>query len=710
VAEGGARPAAPSGLQALGALCRPQRVAVVGGSADPGKIAGRPVRFLHRGGFAGASYLVNPNLPEVAGFTSVGSVAALPEVPDAAFVALGTAGAIAAVRELAALGTAAAVVLAAGFTESGAEGAKRQAELLAAAGPMRLLGPNTLGLVNLSDGVYLTASDALETPGISRGAVGVAAQSGGIMASLLSRAGGRGIGFSTLLATGNEADLELADCVEYLTEDDNTAVIALYIEALRSPRRFVEVARRAVAAGKAVLAYKVGRSEAGALAASSHTGALAGSDRAYDALFAEAGVERLTRFTDLLELPAALAAGKRSAGRRVGVLTTTGGAATVIADACGALGLVLPGLGAATAAALGELVPGGDVDASHNPIDLTLAGTRSEVMAPVIELLAACDDFDALVVVLGSSAVARPRLVADPLIACAARPGAKPLLAYVSPHLPEVLERLNRAGVPAFEDPESCAAALALLAATSPPAPFSAPPAAAPHAAAATIGDEVEAKELLARHGIPSPRRAVAAEATEAARLAAHLTPPFALKALVRGLAHKSDVGGVALGVALADVPAVGAALLARVGAALGAPPAALLVEEMAHGEELLLGMVRDPGLGALIVLGAGGVAAELVDDTVLRLAPVDRRGAEEMIASLRLAPLLQGARGREPVDLEALAEAVVSFSALVEELGETLAELEVNPLVVGAAGEGVLALDAVVGWSEAMRPQGSPS
>lgn len=688
-----------SGIAALESMTRPKAVAIVGGSADPSRIAGRPVKFLRRGGFAGEAYLVNPSTPVVEGFTSVASVGELPYAPDVAFVATGARAAVGAVGELSALGTPAAIVLASGYAETGPDGVALQEALLDAAGPMRIVGPNTLGIINLSGGVYLSASDALETPGLESGRIGVASQSGGIMASLLSRAAGAGIGFSKLFATGNEADIEVSDCVEYFADDDETSVVALYLETLRDPDRFLAAAKLAARRGKRLVCYKVGRSDAGALAATSHTGALAGSDRVFDAFFERAGILRATRFSELLEIPAALATNQTMHGRRIGVLTTTGGAGTLIADAFGALGFELPQPSSAVVERLEAVLPDVELDLSHNPIDLTLAGIREEVMVPVIETLTASDDFDAIVVVVGASGVAQPRLVADPLIACAARPGAKPIFAYVSPHIPEVLARLNREGVPAFEAPESCAAALDALVELrhrssvnrglmpNPSAPID-----------GRLLREDGAKELLATYGIQSPRRVVATTHEAAGAVAKTLDGPLVVKVLAEGLAHKSDVGGVVLDVAPDDVGMVAEAVLDRVREALpGVLLTGVLVEEMCSGVEVILGMVRDPALGPTILLGSGGIAAELLGDTALALPPLELDEARELIGRLRLAPLLDGARGSSPKDIDALAAAIVAFSRFVTDQGNDLIEAEINPLVVLDPGLGVLALDALV-------------
>ncbi|EHP40905.1 6-carboxyhexanoate-CoA ligase, partial [Cupriavidus basilensis OR16] len=308
---------------AIARLIRPRSVAIVGASADAAKTAGRPIAYLKKHGFAGAIYPVNPKVSEIDGIRCYADIDSLPEVPDVGIVLLGAQRAHLAVRELAALGTGAAIVLASGYSETGAEGAHRQAELIEAAGSMRLLGPNTIGLVNLTDNIPLSASGALEMDHFPAGNIGVVSQSGGILGALLSRAAARGIGLSKLVSTSNEADLDLADFIDYLADDEATRVIALYVESVRHPDRFRAAALKAARAGKPVVVFKIGRSEAGARAAVSHTGALAGADRMYDALFRQVGVIRAETFADLLDMPAALATGRVLCGNRVAVLTST---------------------------------------------------------------------------------------------------------------------------------------------------------------------------------------------------------------------------------------------------------------------------------------------------------------------------------------------------------------------------------------------------
>jgi acyl-CoA synthetase (NDP forming) len=610
-------------------------------------------------------------------------------------VLLGQDRALAAIEALAARGTGAAIVLAGGYGEAGEAGRQRQAALLAAAGQMRLLGPNTIGLVNLTDRITLSATGALELQGLQAGGVAVVSQSGGIMGALLSRAADRGIGLSKLIATGNEVDVDVADCIEYLVDDEASSVIAIYMEAVRDPARFRAAARRAAVAGKPIVVFKVGRSESGARSAVSHTGALSGADRMYDALFRQLGVIRANIFADLLDIPAALAAGRRSAGKRVAILTSTGGAGTLVADACGVSGLDVPLPDAATAARIAALLPDDDGSAGRNPIDVTLAGLQPDLFRGAISALLASPAFDALVVVVGSSALANPNLVADAVLE-SMQGSNKPVLAFVSPHAPHIVALLNRQGVPAFTAPESCAAALVAL------QPRPAPVAPTPPTIMADLGelphgplDERESKLLFARFGVPSVREVVGTTPAEAAAAAQPLGERVVVKLLSRAVAHKSEVGGVKVGVEQAEIEATCATMTASLRDHHIVPDGFLVQEMVRGGIEMILGFVRDPQLGPAVLLGLGGVTAELFEDVSMRLLPIAREDAEAMIAELKARKLLEGFRGAPPGDIAALVDAVLAFARMAEALGERLMEAEINPLFV--LPHGVKAADGLV-------------
>jgi len=691
-------------MSAIERLIRPRSIAVIGASADPGKTSGRPISYLQKHGFAGKIYPVNPKVAEIGGLKCYADIASLPDVPDVGIVLLGAERAHVAVRELAERGTAAAIVLASGFTETGAEGAARQQQLMQAAGSMRLLGPNTIGLVNLTDNIVLSASGALAMDHFPAGPIGLVSQSGGILGAMLSRAAARGVGLSKLVSTSNEADLELADVIDFLADDDATKVIALYIEAIRNPTRFRAAVLRAKRAGKPIVAFKIGRSEAGAKAAVSHTGALAGSDRMYDALFRQLGVIRAKTFEDLLDIPAALAAGRKLGGKRVAILTSTGGAGTIVSDSLGVAGFATPAPDAETAAQLRALQSGSQAMLDRNPIDVTLAGLQPDLLRGAIRTLLASPSYDALVVIAGSSAVGSPALWADAIHDCLPL-SEKPVMAYVSPYAPDVVSVLTRRGVPAYTSAESCAAALdGLLRARMPEQ-------AETSAAIGTtvdIGDlpagsldEAQAKTLFVRFGIPIAAEKVVTTAGEAEQAARDFSGRVVLKILSREIAHKSDVGGVAVGLTAETINARVVAMTEEVEARTGKRPDQFLVQQMVSGGvEMILGMHRDP-LGTAILLGMGGVTAELFKDTTMRLLPPEGglglADARAMARDLVTWPLLDGFRGRPTCDVEALATAIVDFSRMVAQLGDRLAEAEINPVFVLPAGQGVKAADGLV-------------
>jgi len=687
-------------VHALETLFSPRRVALIGASADPAKTAGLPMRFLRQRGFSGDIYPVNPRAGTIDGLTCYPSIQAMPETPDVALVLLGAAASIDAVRQLAQRGVRYAIVLASGFGETGETGRSRQAALQEAAGSMRLLGPNTIGLVNVTNSIPLSASGALAGEPPAAGPVGVVSQSGGILGSLLSRMAASGIGLSKLVATSNEADLEMADFVDYLADDPATRVIALYVETIRDPARFRAAAEKARAAGKPIVALKIGRSEAGARAAASHTGALAGSDRVYDAFFADLGITRVQTFGDLVDLPAALAMQPRLTGKRVAVLTSTGGAGTLIADTIGLAGFEAPPPDEVTVARLTAAMPSGLGALDGNPIDLTLAGLRPDILSACVRALLDSDGYDALAMVVGSSSVGDPRLVSDALREGGAG-SAKPIIAYVSPHAPAAAARLTEQGIPAFSAPETVAAALSALGqmAVSGAMPERS---ASIELAAARRGalDEQQAKSMFAAFGIPSVREAVVTGASEAVAAASAFGGKVVLKILSAAITHKSDVGGVQVGLEATTIGPALESMRGRLHAAGHPGVDRFLVQEMiAGGLEMILGCRRDP-LGAVLLLGMGGVTAELLQDTVLRLIPPGRplslTEAHATMRELRLWPLLDGYRGAVARDVDALAAAVVAFSTMLADHQDRLIEAEINPLFVLPVGQGVRAADGV--------------
>ncbi len=691
---------------AIQKLMEPRSIAIIGASTDPKKTAGRPIAYLQKHHFKGKIYPVNPRVEEISGLKCYPDIGALPETPDVAIIMVGTDKALSAVKELAALGTPAAIVLTSGFAEHGPEGLKKQEELIAAAGSMRILGPNTIGMVNITDGIPLSPSSALEMDEFPKGSVSVISQSGGILGSLLSRATACGLGLSKLVSTSNEADLGLADFVDYLVNDSSTKVIVLYIESIRHPEKFRASALRARQAGKPIVVYKVGKSEAGVKAAISHTGALAGSDKMYDALFKQVGIIRANTFAEFLDIPAALASGRVLKGKRVAILTSTGGAGTLVADSLGEWGFETPVPDEKTAARLRALQPGDQAVLDRNPIDVTLAGLQPDLLRSAIGALLDSPTYDALILILGSSSLSMPDLMAGAVRDCMLT-SDKPVIAYVSPHAPIAGALMTKLGVPAFSQPESCSVALSsmfhvsklkentlaegLVARSSKNLDID-----ALHGSL----NEHQAKNLFAAFGIAGVKELVVSAGQAHFDAASELGEKVVVKILSNEILHKTEVGGVALNVPVSGIASKIAVMALEVKEKSGVTIQEFLVQEMASGGmEFMVGMHCDP-LGTAILVGMGGVTAELFKDTQMRLISPGKAlsGDEvlEMLKELKTWPLLDGYRGRPKCDVKALVEAIVSFSELVASLDGRLIECEINPLFVFSEGKGIKAADGI--------------
>jgi acetate---CoA ligase (ADP-forming) len=681
----------PSKKLAQALLC-PRTVAIVGQSNDPGKTAGRPLKYLRQAGYKGQVYPINAGRESVLGERAWPSLSALPEVPEHAYIVTGTTQAVDAIRECGALGVKVATVLADGFTEAGAEGLARVAVLreVAQRTGLRIVGPSSLGVVNLRDKVMLTANAAFDEKALPVGRIFAASHSGSLIGALLSRGAARGVGFAGLVSVGNEIDLSLGEICAATLEDDIDGYM-LFLESLRHADALRAFARAAAERGKPILAYKLGRSAEARELAVSHTGALAGEDDVAAAFLADCGIARVDTLDALIEglpllhrVPAAPGARRP----RVGVVTTTAGGATMVVDPLAVRGVAIEPPSADT---LARLAAAGTAVKPARLIDLTLAGTRYEAMKGALDILTSAPEFDLVLAVVGSSARFHPELAVRPIIDCAK--SAKPIAAYLVPDAPDALVALSEAGVPNFRTPEACADAVAAALRRRMPR------ASASHAACVSTGgrllDELEAYALLDQLGI--------LHAPTAAIAAAQPLPfpyPVAVKALVPGTAHKSDIGGVVLGVA-GDEELAGAIKQIRANVSERLPSTRvdrLLVQPMISGlGEVLIGYRIDADVGPIIVVAAGGVLAEIYQDRSLRLAPVDLAIAREMIAEVRGLAALAGYRGQRAGDLAALAQAVVALSRFATLESPTVLEAEINPLIVLAAGRGVIAVDALV-------------
>lgn len=666
------------------ALFTPRSVALVGASADPAKASSRPLRFLRRSGFAGAVYPVNTRVTEIDGEPAFPSLDALPEVPEHAFLMTPAAATVDAVRQCGRLGVPVVTVLSGGFAEAGPEGAARQRELAAVAreSGTRVVGPSSLGLVNTRTGLTLTANAAFADPDLRPGGIFVASHSGSLIGALLSR----GAACSHLVSVGGEADLGIGEICGAAVADPDVTGFLLFLENLRHADSLRTFAREAAAQGKPVLAYKLGRSRAAAELAVSHTGSLAGEDDVAEAFLADCGIARAYTLDGLLEGLPLLARTPVDTGttRRVGVVTTTGGGAAMVVDQLGVLGVDVAG---PTPATLARLAAAGAPAAPGVIVDLTLAGTRYEVMSAALDVLLSCGEFDLVVAVVGSSARFEPEVAVRPIVDRAHR---EKLAAFLVPHAPEALTMLADAGVPAFRTPESCADAIAAALRRQAPRRVSLPAPAEPGPVRPL--DEAASYALLAEVGVEAAsHRVLPVDDLDGLRF------PVAVKALSAELGHKSDVGGVVLGVdTAAGVRDAAERIRTAVAARGGVEISAVLVQSMEAGlGEVLVGYRVDPDVGPLVLVAAGGVLTEIYADRSLRPAPVDLATAHRMLDEVKGIAALRGHRGAPPGDLDALARLVVAVSELAAR-GDVV-EAEINPVLVRPDGEGVVALDAVV-------------
>ena len=698
-----AAPPAPLGRQ-LDMFLNPRSVAVIGASDDPARIGGRTIFNLKRGGFEGPVYPINPGRQTVQGLKAYPGISAIPELVDCAVIALPGELVLPAVEECIAKGVRGVVIFSAGFNEAGLEGERRQRHLgeIVANSGMRVVGPNCLGMFNANNGAWLSFTTQFQER-VAGPLIGMVSQSGGSAAHILRLAQDRGLAINAFITTGNEVDVDFGEGLQALAAHSDTKVILAYIEGIRDAAHFLAGLEVARAARKPVITLKVGRTLAGAAAAASHTASLAGEDRVYDAVFRRYGVCRARSTEDLLDVAyAAAEAPALPSGNRLGVVTISGGMGAQIADAADDVGLVIPTLDDASQDRLRELCP---VGAPANPVDITAQvstdpGLFGASLRVILES-GACDMIFAFVGVYAGVPTLSERILLD-LTALRADYPDVPIALGVACRQ-EVTQRYREAGFLVFEEPARGVRALGALrdfaVAFDRPATEPASLEGAPIVEKGSYS-EAAAKTLIAAAGIRSPKERACATPSEVEQTAIGLRFPIALKILSPDILHKTEIGGVALGIADArEASAAAEAMLARVVTA--APHARIegfLLSEMAPpGVELILGTRIDPVLGPLVIVGLGGVTAELFEDVAISLAPVDAAEARSMIGSLRAYPLLDGYRGAAKADVAAVVDAIVNLSRLAAANAAIVATMEINPLRVLPTGEGALALDAVV-------------
>ncbi len=685
-------------------MLRPRSIAVLGASNDPTRIGGRPISYMLSQRFAGAILPVNPNRAEVQGLPAYASVADLPTVPDAAIVAVPAELAVQAVDDLGARGVRSAIVFTAGFAEMNDAGRLAQDRMLAAAGRhgMRLLGPNCLGLFNAHIGFYPIFSSSFENGWPRPGRIGIASQSGAYGTHMFATARNRNIGTPICVTTGNEGDVTIGDVIGWLAEDPDTDVIAAYAEGIREADSFLAALAAARAARKPVVMMKVGTSTLGAHAAQSHTASIAGNDAVTDAVLAEFGVVRARTTEEMLDIATTATRRIYPARNTLGVITISGGAGVLISDAAEALGLPMPEMPADAQARLKALVP---FAAPRNPVDCTaqafndmsLIGRFTDSM---IEDGGYASVLGFFTQVGGADSIA-PRLREQMNASKARHPDRLFVLSVVAP--PERIREYEADGFVVFEDPTRATIAIHAMGRFG--EGFSSRPGLEPPVIPTvdlplTSPSEAEAKRILAQAGIPAAPEAACATADAAVEAAERFGYPVVLKILSPDIVHKSEIGGVILGVRGAEAVRAGCATL--LDRATVAVPAArlegvLVAKQLRGGVECILGIQRDPVFGPVAMFGLGGIFVEVLRDVALHRCPFGPDVAERMIRSLRAAPVLLGARGRPSADVVALAAMLSRLSVFAHQAGPRLRSIDLNPVFAMPDGEGAYAADAVI-------------
>lgn len=680
--------------EAIRAFMRPAAVAVIGASRDPGSIGGRLARNLLTSGFTGVVYPVNPSASAVQGVSAYPSILDVPGPVDVAFIAVPAALVPGVARACGEHGVRGLVVISAGFAETGGDGPGLQAELVdvCRAYGMRVIGPNCMGIVNTDPDVGLNGTFSTSAP--LAGRVGFLSQSGAVGLAVMAQTAHLGMGLSSFFSVGNKADLSGNDVLSYWSEDPRTDVILLYLESFGNPVRFARLAQR-IGRTKPIVAVKSGRSEAGRRAAASHTAAMLASDRTLDSLFRRNGVIRTDTLEEMLDVAALLSAQPAPKGDRVGIVTNAGGLAVQCADAAEARGLTIPAFSEGTRAELARSLPA--EAATGNPVDM-IASADGDDYAEAIRIVAASGEVDAVIVIFIPPLESLvPDVAAGIAAGARSLEGTVPILSafMTADGIPDAF-RTVEPPIPTFPYPEQAAIALARAAdygrwRERPPGQLPTLPDLRPAEAAGVLSealargegwlDPSEVDRLLRCYGIRVPRSERADDPTAAGVAAERLQGPVVLKAVAP--IHKTDVGAVRLGLHGGDeVAAEAAAMTDRLAHADAEPGGFLIQEQVDDGVEMLVGVAVDARFGPVVACGAGGVAAELLRDVEVRVAPLTDLDAHDMVRELSTFPLLDGYRGAPRADIGALEDVILRIGRMAEAHPE-IVEMDANPVIV---------------------------
>ncbi len=692
-------------VASLAALFNPHSVAVIGASTDPIKIGGRPISFLKDNGYTGRILPVNPKAKEIQGLPVFPSIGDVDGSVDLAICAVPGEAAMATLQACAKKGVRSVVMFSAGFAEVSEEGRIEQDKMAAFAreAGIRLMGPNCMGVANIHSGMIASFHPAFMFPQPKGGRIALVSQSGAFGGLCMQMARERGIGFAYMITTGNEADVQATDALAYLANDPDVGVIMLYLEGCRDGARMIEALEIARRNNKPVVAIKLGRTDAGAKAAQSHTAALAGSDSVFEAVFKQYGVYRAYNIEEFFDVGVATSIGCMPRNNKVGLVTVSGGVGVLMADDAAARGLDVEELPASAQAKFKKLVPFAGV---NNPLDVTgqIMNDRT-LLEQAANLVLSESDYGSLVCFQGASS-AMPEIAAEQLAVWLRVKKRYPdrLICISGLLAPDYIKAIEAGGMPTSRDPTHSLRAIAALNgfATAFARPFSVPKVGlAKNRLPVGNLNEIEAMKVLADAGLPVIEERLATTADEAAAAAEAIGFPVVMKVVSRDILHKSDIGGVKL--RLADAKAVRAAFADIMSSVAKAMPSAkldgCLVAPMlgGGGVETIIGVTDDPVFGPVVMFGLGGINVEVLHDVAFRVAPFDEDEAHRMMREIRSYKVLEGVRGAPPCDVDALAKALAAVSRFAAAHRDQIASLEANPVVVRPKGQGAIALDAVV-------------
>jgi acyl-CoA synthetase (NDP forming) len=688
-------------------LFHPRGIAIIGASADLGRISGQPIKALKGAGYAGGIFPVNPKYPELHGYKCYPDATAITDPCDVAIVAVPAAATVQAIRDCGKAGIPFAIVLTAGFREAGAEGRAMEADLkrVIAESGVRVVGPNCQGVLSLQSRVWAAFGSVADETDFRPGSVSCAFQSGGFGYGIVNLADAQGLGFRYCVSSGNETDIDMPDLLSAFLDDPGTQVVFAYMEGTPDARRLLDVGRKSLQTGKPVMIWKAATTDAGVKAAASHTANMTGSADLYRAALRQAGLIEVDDVEPIVDIAKLFAQGRLPRGNRVGVLSISGGSSIVYADAAVKGGLTLPPFSQETLAALKKVVP--TYASPENPADVTAAFFNDmRVLTTALKVVLADPNIDQLSILLASISGPSAARACEAIAATAAEADKPVHVAWSGRQWKsaEAVAALTEAGVPFITTPMRLARAATALARFADdrrrllprrPPEAAVPPGLELPAGAVTL-NEAESKAVLRAFGIPTAKEVLVPTEADAAAATRDMHAPFAVKIVSRDIAHKTEAGGVRLRVEREGLAqAVHTVTANTAGAVPGAKIDGVLISEMAQGIEALIGIVNDPGFGPVVAFGLGGVLTEVLKDVTYRVAPFDIETAREMIAELRGAKLFDGYRGQPPADKEALSRALVAASQMAAALAPRLREADINPLFVGPSA--VVAADALV-------------